>query len=170
MDPVTIALGLAQFAPSILRFFGVGEKPVAVAEKVVSIAQQVTGAGTPEEALKRMQEDAAAQREFQMKVLEQDAELEKAYLADVQNARQREIAIATAESAPLINKIIAPLLALVVVIGGGCIMVWSPDADVRLGANSIMMLVLGYYFGTSMGSTKANQMMRDIARKGASES
>ena len=48
MDPITIALGLAQIAPSLMRFFGVGDKPVAIAEKAVEIAQVVTGQPTGE--------------------------------------------------------------------------------------------------------------------------
>lgn len=163
---IPIALTIAQqFAPHLLRFFGAGDSSVAAAEKIVGLAQQATGAQTPEEALQRLQIDAQAQHEFRMKALEREAEIEKAYLADIQNARSREVQIATAESAPTLNKVIAPVLAIIVVIGGGAVLVWSPDADVRLGVTSLITMVLGYYFGTSMGSTKANQMLRDIARK-----
>lgn len=91
MDPVTIALSLAQFAPSILRFFGVGEKPVTVAEKVGEIAKVITGAANPEQALAAMRENAQLAHQFQMAVLQADTELERLYLADRQGARQRDI-------------------------------------------------------------------------------
>lgn len=93
MDPITIALGLAQFAPSILRFFGVGEKPVAVAEKVVQIAQTVTGKGTPEEALAAMRENAQLAQQFNLAALAADSDLQKAYLADRANARARDVEV-----------------------------------------------------------------------------
>jgi hypothetical protein len=38
MDPITIALSLAQFAPSIMRFMGAGSSSVDAAKKVVDIA------------------------------------------------------------------------------------------------------------------------------------
>lgn len=93
MDPITIALGLAQFAPSLLRFFGVGEKPVAVAEKAVQIAQAVTGKGTPEEALVAMRADPQLAHQFSLAVLQADTELERVYLADRANARGRDVEV-----------------------------------------------------------------------------
>lgn len=93
MDPISIALGLAQFAPSIMRFFGAGEKPVAAAEKIVGIAQTVTGAKSPEEALAAMRENAQLAQQFNLSVLAADTELEKAVLADRQDARARDIEV-----------------------------------------------------------------------------
>lgn len=93
MEPISAALALAQFAPSILRFFGVGDKPVAVAEKVVSIAQSITGGATPQEALERMRADAQLAQQFQLAVLAADTELEKAALADREDARARDIEV-----------------------------------------------------------------------------
>jgi uncharacterized membrane protein YgcG len=93
MDPITIALGLAQFAPSIMKFFGVGDKPVAVAEQVVKIAQTVTGKGTPEEATAAMRADPALAQQFNQAVLAADTKLEELYLADKANARARDIEV-----------------------------------------------------------------------------
>ena len=93
MDPVTIALTLAQAAPSLMRFFGVGEKSAAVAEKVVEIAQTVTGTKSPEEALAAVRENAQLAQQFNLAVLAADTELEKAYLADRQDARKRDVEV-----------------------------------------------------------------------------
>lgn len=93
---IPIALGLAQYAPQILRFFGAGQEASAVAEKVSAIAQSVTGAATPEQALERLREDAQAQQAFRLATLAQDGELERAFLADRQDARKRDIALAQA--------------------------------------------------------------------------
>lgn len=93
MDPISIALGLAQFAPSLMRYFGVGEKSAAVAEKVVGLAQTVTGKGTPLEAMAAMQADPQLAQQFNLAVLAADTDLEKAFLADRANARSRDVEI-----------------------------------------------------------------------------
>ena len=96
MDPITIALGLAQLAPTLMRFFGVGDKPVAVAEKVVDLAKSVTGAPSGEAALAVLQADAAKAQEFRMATLQADTSLEEAYLSDRQDARARDVSLAQA--------------------------------------------------------------------------
>ncbi|ABE45676.1 hypothetical protein [Polaromonas sp. JS666] len=91
MPLLPIVLSLAQFAPSILRFFGAGEASAAVADKVASVAQSVTGASTPQEALDAIKANAQLQADFARRVIDIDAELEGAYLADRQDARKRDI-------------------------------------------------------------------------------
>lgn len=93
MEPITIALGLAQYAPSLMRFFGVGEKPAAIAEKVIGIAKAVTGSPNGEAALAAMQQNATMAQEFNLAVLRADTELEQAYLADRKDARARDVAL-----------------------------------------------------------------------------
>lgn len=93
MDPISIALGLAQFAPSLLRFFGAGETSATVAEKVVDIATTITGKAKPEEALAAMQADPALAQQFNLAVLASNTDLEKAYLADRSGARARDVEI-----------------------------------------------------------------------------
>lgn len=91
MDPFSIALGLAQFAPSILKWLGMGEKGVAIAEKITGVAKDVTGASSPAEALEMLKANAAMQIQFNMAILNKESEMELAYLADVNNARLRDI-------------------------------------------------------------------------------
>lgn len=93
MEPISIALALAQFAPSLLRFLGVGEKSVAAAEKAIDIAKAVTGAPSGPEAVEFMKRNAQLAQEFNLAVLRQDGELERAYLADRQSARARDIEV-----------------------------------------------------------------------------
>ncbi len=90
---IPIALALAQFAPQIMRYLGAGEGSAATVEKVVGIAQTVAGSGSPQEALERIRASAELQVRFQEKVLEASTELEKAYLADRQDARARDVEI-----------------------------------------------------------------------------
>lgn len=92
MPLLPIVMGMAQFAPSVMRFFGAGQASMAVAEQVASVAQSVTGASTPAEALDMLKANAQMQMAFQQRVIELDASMELAYLSDVQNARARDIA------------------------------------------------------------------------------
>lgn len=96
MDPVTVALGLANLAPSLLRWFGAGERPVAVAEKAVAIARAVTGAADGESALATLEAHPELAQEYRLAILKADAELEAAYLADRQDARRRDVSLAQA--------------------------------------------------------------------------
>lgn len=91
MEPISIALALAQFAPSLMRFFGAGDSSVDTAQKVVNIAQSVSGAKTPEEALQAIRANTELAQQFNLSVLAADKELEQAYLVDRQSARARDI-------------------------------------------------------------------------------
>lgn len=93
MPIVSIALALAQYAPQLMRFFGAGDTSVAVAQQVVGLAQGMTGATTPEAALEQIRASAEFQRQFALRSLELDAQLESAFLADVQSAREHDIEV-----------------------------------------------------------------------------
>jgi hypothetical protein len=93
MPVVQIALALAQFAPQLMRFFGAGEPSVAVAQQVVGIAQNITGAPTPEAALEQMRANAQFQKDFALATLNADTALEQAFLADRQNSRAHDIEV-----------------------------------------------------------------------------
>lgn len=93
MAPIALALKLATFAPSVMRFFGAGEKPAAVAQHVVDLAQTVTGASTPEAAADALAANPELAAKFRLAALEADTELEKAYLADRGGARERDIRV-----------------------------------------------------------------------------
>lgn len=82
MPIIPIAMALAQFAPSLLKLFGAGEPTQAMAQKVIDIAQTVTGAKTPEEALETMKANVEAQAAFHMAVLNQQTTLEQLYSAE----------------------------------------------------------------------------------------
>lgn len=92
MDPITIAMALAQFAPSLLKYFGVGDKGVATAEKAIEIARTVTGTGSAAEALEIFKIDPAKAFEYKQAVLASEVDLDKAYLADRDSARTRDTA------------------------------------------------------------------------------
>lgn len=92
MDPISLALGLAQFAPSIVRWLG-GDKAGDVAQQVVNTAESITGKTGPA-AVDAIHADSAAQLAFQQAIAAQAEDLEKAYLADRASARSRDVALA----------------------------------------------------------------------------
>lgn len=91
MEPVSLALALAQFAPSLIKFFTGSDKAADVAGKVIDIAKTVTGAPSGDAALEVLKADPAKVLEFQQAAIANDADLTRAFLVDVQNARARDI-------------------------------------------------------------------------------
>lgn len=91
MPAVQLLLSLAQFAPTLMRYLGAGEKPAVIAEKVIDIAKTVTGQTDGEAAVEAMRADPKLAHEFALAVLSADSELEAAYLADRKDARDRDV-------------------------------------------------------------------------------
>ena len=78
MEPITASLiGLAiQHVPDILHLFG-KDNAAGVAKQVVSIAQQVTGQGSPDAALNAIKADPNVALQFQKVLLENKVQLEQ---------------------------------------------------------------------------------------------
>lgn len=94
MDPITIAMGLAQFVPQIIKWIG-GDKAGAVAQKVVTVAQQVTGKPTGDQALAALQADPNLVLQYQQAMLAQATTFEQLAVqnaADVNKSMQTEAA------------------------------------------------------------------------------
>lgn len=92
MDPITIAMGLAQFAPQVLKWITGSDKAADAASAVV--AQQVTGKGSGAEAFQALKADPALVLQFRQTLAAQEADLDKAFLADTQDARKRDTDLA----------------------------------------------------------------------------
>jgi hypothetical protein len=133
-----------------------------------------------EKVLDKVMPDPNAKAEAQAKLMEmaQRGELAQleSHVKEMQSARDREIQIATSEAAPMLNKIVTPVLALGTVgltfILFGVIIFVDVDADSKdiliyvLGAlTSAVTMVLGYYFGSSAGSKEKSQQLDDILDK-----
>lgn len=91
MDPITIAMGLAQFAPGIIKLITGSDKAADVAGKVIDVAKAVTGETSGPAALAAIQADPAKVLEFQLAMTDKQLGLEKAFLGDVQNARAMQV-------------------------------------------------------------------------------
>ena len=111
--------------------------------------------------------------------LEQEGELRKieAEFADKDSAREREIKVATSEFAPFINKIITPLLAILITFLTFGMMTAILFLDIEDGKSyEISLYILGllsgalmscinYYFGSSTGSKAKSQELQEVMRK-----
>lgn len=165
MDPITIAMGLAQFAPGIIKLLTGSDKAETVANKVIEIAQTVTGAGTPAQALAQIQTDPIKVMEFQQAFAEREASLELAYLADVQNARGRDVELAKSGlTNHRANGLTAGAGALVI----GCLLVtvWASAMDdfAKATVTLICGRALGWVeqvFSFEFGTTRANKTKDD---------
>jgi hypothetical protein len=133
-----------------------------------------------EKVLDKVMPDPNAKAEAQAKLMEmaqkgQLAELE-AMGKEMESARNREIQIATSEFAPMLNKIVTPILALGTValtfILYAIIIFTDVDEQSKdiliyvLGAlTSAVTMVLGYYFGSSAGSKEKSAQIDDLLGK-----
>ena len=133
-----------------------------------------------EKVLDKVMPDPNAKAEAQAKLMEmaQRGELAQleSHVKEMQSARDREIQIATSDAAPMLNKIVTPVLALGTVgltfILFGVIIFVDVDAESKdiliyvLGAlTSAVTMVLGYYFGSSAGSKEKSAQIDELLEK-----
>jgi hypothetical protein len=98
-------------------------------------------------------------------------------LKDVDSARDRETAIATSKDAPLLNKIVTPILALGVItltfiLFGVVMFDETPVDDSRkdiliyvLGVlSAIATQIVSYYFGSSQGSKEKSDQLKEAMK------
>ena len=104
------------------------------------------------------------------------AELE-ARLKDTDSARDREVAIATSDKAPLLNKIVTPVLALSILLLTFVLfgVVMFDNSPVEATRKDILIYVLGvlsaiasqivsYYFGSSQSSKDKTDAMKEAMK------
>jgi len=143
---------------------GVELKPDMTAEEIIQL--KTAEMEHEEELLKlRLEEDKLDLAELEMR------------LKDVDSARDREVSIATSDKAPLLNKIVTPVLALGIVgltfVLFGVVM--FDASPVEASRKDILIYVLGvlsaiatqivsYYFGSSQGSKDKADQLREALK------
>ena len=143
---------VSKFAPAIGTALGGPLGGLAVS----AIAEKLGVSDTVEEVTKAIKADP----ESAIKLQQLENEKFKAVLADKDSARNREATIATSEKAPLINKLVSPILALIVVSAWVGIQYTLLNTTVPqemrelvarvLGTlDGALMVILSYYFGAS---------------------
>jgi hypothetical protein len=172
MDPISIALGLSQYVPSIVRWLG-GDQAGDVAQKVVDTAQSITGK-TGQAAVDAIHADAAQQLAFQQAMAAQTEDLEKAYIADRASARTRDTAITQAGRRNLRADILA-----YAAIGGLISLIWvllvhtiaeGPARDILLILSGALVAIVkdvyGFEFGSSRGSEAKTEQLTALMSPG----
>ena len=98
-------------------------------------------------------------------------------LKDTDSAREREVAIATSDKAPLLNKIVTPVLALSILLLTFVLfgVVMFDNTPVETSRKDILIYVLGvlsaiatqivsYYFGSSQGSKDKGDQLKEAMK------
>lgn len=160
MDPISVAFGLAQFAPQIIKWITGSEKAADAATAVVDIAETVTGR-KGSDALDALKADPALVLQFRQSVMAQEADLDKAYLADRADARKRDAVFIAAGTrnyrADFMFFLAVAMIAALVWL------VWK-DPSINEYMKGIFTLVLGRFLGYldniynfEFGSTRASK-------------
>ena len=110
-----------------------------------------------------------------LQIMEQEATKQMDIQAkENDSARKREVDIATSDKAPLLNKIITPILALIIVCS--TLVIWAlilfrnyePKSSESMIIGALTTLsagVISYYFGSSIGSLNKQTQLDKIVNK-----
>jgi len=150
-----------------------GDKAADIVTSVGNVADKFITTGQEKEEFKaEVQKEVNRHLEEMTKA--QNTELEL-ILKDVDSARNREVQVATSEKAPLINKIIQPILAIALILLA--FVMFYAVMFKQLGAEKdIVIYVLGvlsavvtqtisYYFGSSVGSRNKQDQIDKFLQK-----
>jgi len=124
--------------------------------------------------------EARAKAQLELAKLAQEGELARMAneVADLDSARKREMAVATSEHAPYLNKVIVPVLALGVLVATFVLfgLIMFNETLIDASRKDIIIYVLGvlsaistqivsYYFGSSKGSADKNVSLDKVINK-----
>jgi len=138
-----------------------------------AIDKNITNKGEREAIKLELQKEI--NRNTEALISEGNKELEL-HLKDLDSARNRESTIATSEHAPLINKIISPVLALLIL--GSTFLMWyfilfkdvPKEKEVLVSGiigslTTLSMGVVSYFFGSSQGSASKDKQLEKLYNK-----
>jgi hypothetical protein len=153
-----ISNGLPKVADAVM------EKGLDYVQDKMGITLKPEGEATKEDYAK-IQAEAMKHEEFMAEI---DAK-------DRDSARTREIEIATSDKAPMINKIVTPVIALGVIGLSFALFTILMFVEVKQEAKDILIYILGvlsaavtqilsYYFGSSQGSKDKDNKLKEALR------
>lgn len=121
--------------------------------------------------------EAQAKAQMELAKMAQEGELTKIAneIKDRSDARNRELQIATSDSAPMLNKLVTPILALGSVILSFSLFAVLIFIDVKAEAKDILIYILGvlsaavtqilsYYFGSSSGQADKEEKLKELTK------
>lgn len=170
MEPLTIALALARLTglgDKLGRWIG-GDNGAAIADKVMTTAQAITGAETPEAALQKLNNDKQLQIEFSRAVMANETELERMAYQDKADARALQRA-ALEQNDTFSKRFIYYLTIFWSCFAAGYVTLITfttiPETSIRF-ADTILGFVLGtiiasiiaFFFGSSHGNEKRGDL------------
>ncbi len=122
-----------------------------------------------EEGTQALRQAQFAHEEKLLEMSLEDKKLDQDYFrletVDADSARKREVAIATSEEAGWLNKNLVPILALTVILGGGALLVYTKETELRMAIVGMMTMVLGYYFGKSSSEWRKDSTISRLTDK-----
>ena len=121
--------------------------------------------------------EAQAKAQMELAKMAQEGELTKIAneIKDRSDARNRELQIATSDAAPMLNKLVTPILALGSVILSFSLFAVLIFIDVKEEAKDILIYILGvlsaavtqilsYYFGSSSGQADKEEKLKELTK------
>jgi len=150
MDPVSIAMTLAPYAPKIIKWLSGSDKAEQAAEQVVQVAQAITGKDDALQAIEAIKADPALALQFRQSVMANEREWDAMYLVDRQNARARDTEYVKAGRQNWRADVLAVLAVMFV-------------AGVLAAA---VRDVYSFEFGSSRGSRDKDNVLASMRNKG----
>lgn len=162
------ALTLAKmFAPNLVEYMTGSDAAGAVASKIVDIAGIVTG-GAPDPVAALMADPAKAM-EFQKALMDNETELVRMHLAEVQDARKMQIAALGQDdlfSKRFVYYFAAAWSAFAMLYFLGVTFIPIPPegtrvADTILGVmiSSVIGVMFAYFYGSTRGGTEKSRLL-----------
>lgn len=170
--PIAAIISLAAtYAPGLIRHLA-GEKAGDVADKVLEVGKALTGQTEPDAIEAALKADPALAVQFRTAMANVELDLERAYLADRQDARARDVAMRQIGHRNWRADILAVLAA-----GGLLFCVWlvARDFDLPERASNAIMFVAGVFaaalrdvfafeFGSSRSSKDKDEAIRNLTK------
>lgn len=165
--PLAALTALAQFAPMLLKYLGVGKNsvPDKVAEVAASVAREVTGTESVTDAIAVLTGNTQLQWEYKIQMAGHEHRMDELYLQDTKDARARDTEFV---KAGMINwRAHSMYIMAWVVVVVAFVMVWhSQELDdfVKATVSLILGRFLGYLdqiYNFEFGSTKSSRQKDD---------
>lgn len=165
-------LELAALAPQLIKWATGNDKAEQVAQIAVDVAKKVTGTESSNAAIAQLRANPDLVISYQQAIAGMQADLEKAYLADVSSARQRDAAFISTGSRNY--RADAMFVLAVAVIVALTWMIWK-DQDTTEFVKGVFTLVLGRFlgyldsiynfeFGTTRGSQAKDTTINNLTK------
>lgn len=159
---------IAQLVPSFLKMFG-EDQPPTIVTRAAEIAQSITGAINPEEALARLQQDSEMLAKFRDAAEARAADILKAHMQDLQDARARDTEIQKIRGSNKRADVLAGLAVMTVI---ACLWVVVMISNIDDFAKGVITMICGralgwveQVFSFEFGTTKSSKTKDETINK-----